>query len=162
MHHAHAHTIRLRPTPYYTHMHMHMRLQYGTPYYMHMHMHTCARNTIPLTMAFPSLHTNHLWEHNYMDLAHNTARLVCCEYKEGEYNTCIGAACTSSIELTCSCTCGRMPIAHGHAYASDIVHAHTTIRFLIGISRIAYRLHGTWACTRPSLAHNPRGWCVCI
>ena len=56
-----------------------------------------------------------------MDLAHNTARLVCCEYKEGEYNTCIGAACTSSIELTCSCTCGRMPIAHGHAYASDVV-----------------------------------------
>ena len=67
-----------------------------------------------------------------------------CEYEKGEYNTCVGAACTSSIELTCSRTCGRMPIAHGHAYANDVVHAHTTIRFLIGISRIAYRLHGTW------------------
>ena len=105
--HAHAHTIRLRPTPYYTHMHMHMRLQYGTPYYMHMH--TCASNTISLTMAFPSLHPT-TWKHNYMDLAHNTARLVCCEYNEGEYNTCDGAACTSSIELTCSCACGRMAL----------------------------------------------------
>jgi len=45
-----------------------------------------------------------------MDLAHNTARLVCCVYEEGEEHTCVGAACTSSIELTCSCACGRMAL----------------------------------------------------
>jgi len=88
-----------------------------------------------------------------MDLAHNTARLVCCVYEEGEYNTCVGPACTSSIELTCSRTCANCAWV---CICKRRCHAHTTIRFLIGISRIAYRLHGhgTWACTRPSLAHN--------
>jgi hypothetical protein len=121
---------------------------------------TCASNTIALTMAFPSLHTT-TWEHNYMDLAHNTARLVCCVYKEGEYNTCVGAACTSSIELTCSRTCANCAWVCIYKRRR---HAHTTIRFLIGISRIAYRLHGhgTWACTRPSLAHNTARLVCCV
>ena len=91
---------------------------------------TCASNTIALTMAFPSLHTNS-WEHNYMDLAHNTARLVCCVYKEGEENTCVGAACTSSIELTCSCACGWMAItctcAYNTATTYSLLHAHALL-----------------------------------
>jgi hypothetical protein len=125
-------------------MHMHMRLQYGTPYYMHMH--TCASNTIALTMAFPSLHTNS-WEHNYMDLAHNTAQLVCCEYKERGNNTCIGAACTSSIELTCSCACGWMAItctcAYNTATTYSLLHAHA---LLLAISSRICTMHNTLSC----------------
>jgi hypothetical protein len=42
--------------------------------------------------------------------------------------TCIGAACTSSTELTCSRTCGRMAIActcaHNTATTYSLLHAH--------------------------------------
>ena len=42
--------------------------------------------------------------------------------------TCVGAACTSSIELTCSRTCGRMAIActcaHNTATTYSLLHAH--------------------------------------
>jgi len=107
---------------------MHMRTQYGYDLLpiTRTCTCTCAYNTaLPITCTCTCTHAHAIrflllwhspvcipttWEHNCMDLAHNTARLMCFEYKEGEYNTCIGAACTSSIELTCSCACGRMAL----------------------------------------------------
>ena len=104
-------------------LHMHMRIQYGydlLPIHAHAHAHAL---TIRHSLLHAHAHAIRFlllwqspiciptsWEHNYMDLAHNTARLVCCVYEEGEEHTCVGAACTSSIELTCSCACGRMAL----------------------------------------------------
>ena len=153
---------------------MHMRIQYGydlLPIHAHAHAHAL---TIRHSLLHAHAHAIRFlllwqspiciptsWEHNYMDLAHNTARLVCSVYEEGEEHTCVGAACTSSIELTCSRTCANCAWVCIYKRRR---HAHTTIRFLIGISRIAYRLHGhgTWACTRPSLAHNTARLVCCV
>ena len=123
------------------------------------------------SLAFLGLHTGYMGHGHAPGLALLIIRAVgVYAYDAGgvplRSTTCVGAACTSSIELTCSRTCGRMAIAHGHAYANDVVmrtqQFDSSLAFLGLHTGYMGMGHGTWACTRPNLAHNPRGWCVCI
>ena len=106
------------------------------------HAHTTIRFLIGISRIAYRLHGHGTWACTRPSLAHNTARLVCCVYKEGEYNTCVGAACTSSIELTCSCACGRMALHVDYSWQSAvacqmfIMHIHTHACSSIVTSRI--------------------------
>jgi len=107
--------------------------------HMGMHMQTTLfmrTQQFDSSLAFLGLHTG------YMDMGHGHApgpalliiRAVgVYAYDAGgvplRSTTCVGAACTSSIELTCSRTCGRMAIAsctcaHNTTTTYSLLHAH--------------------------------------